>query len=170
MARQRKYESGNILASSLLVMLAVNLLAVTLVQTSLRENKVADHKVIDSTNFYLAESCTDNIVTWFKTFDKAPTTLPYTITRNDITHLYSGTESQSSLNQLSKYSYNCTVNSLVTKSVEASNTNIGENVSSSDAYGLSGDLRPKYFYQVESYGNGPSSSRKRLLTIVSVEY
>jgi Tfp pilus assembly protein PilX len=165
-----KYEKGNILATTLLVMLAMNLLAVTLVQTSLREFKTADYKQTDSTNFYLAESCINDSVAWFKTLDNPPTDLPYIITKNNISHLYVGDETQQMINQLSKYSYNCTTSSLTVKSVEGTSTGTGENVSSKDSYGLSGNLRPTYYYQITSNGVGPSATNKKLITIVSVKY
>lgn len=165
-----KYENGNILATTLLVMLAMNLLAVTLVQTSMREFKTADYKQVDSTNFYLAESCIKDSISWFKSQDLPPTNLPYTITRANLSHLYLGDETQRMLNQLSKHSYNCSSTNLSVKSVEASTTGTGENVGAKDSYGISGDLRPSYFYQIESNGVGPSSSSKKIFTIVSVQY
>jgi Tfp pilus assembly protein PilX len=161
-----KYAKGNILASTLLVMLAMNLLGVALVQTSMREFKVADFNQIESNTLYLAESCVNSSVAWFKTFDTAPTTLPYTITRANISNLYSGTETTQMLNYLSKYSYNCTTTSLTVKSVEASSVGMGESVDSSDAYGLSGDLAPKYYYQIESNGIGPNNSAKKIYYLV----
>ncbi len=170
MTRESKYESGNILATTLLVMLAMNLLAVTLVQTSLREFKTADFKTVDSSTFYLAESCVKDTVKWFKGYSTVPTNLPYTITRSNITNLYDGTESQQMINQLSKYSYNCTTSSLTVKSTEASTAGTGENIGTKDSYGLSGDLTPKYYYQVLAYGNGPNSSIRQLVTILSVQY
>ena len=121
-------EHGNILASSLMVMLAMNLLAVTLVQTSMREFKLSEFKTIDSSTFYLAESCINNTVEWFENLDRPPTALPYNISKDDISHLYNGTESQQMLNKLSKYSYDCTTTSLSTKSTEANEVGEGENV------------------------------------------
>ncbi len=165
-----KYEKGNILATTLLVMLAMNLLAVTLVQTSLREFKTADYKQMDSTNFYLAESCVKDSISWFHAQNTPPTSLPYTITNNNISHLYLGDETQRMLNQLAKYSYNCTSTNMTVISVEASTTGTGDNVSTRDAYGLSGDLTPSYYYQIESNGVGPSSSNKKIYAIVSVKY
>lgn len=170
MLRDNKYERGNILATTLLVMLAMNLLAVTLVQTSMREFKTADYKQTDSTNFYLAQSCMNDSVTWFKSLNAPPTNLPYTITKANISHMYVGDETQQMLNQLGKYSYNCTTTSLTVKSVEGSTAGTGENISTKDSYGLSGNLRPTYYYQIESNGVGPSSTARKLITIVSVQY
>ncbi len=171
MHKRIKSEDGNILATSLLVMLAMNLLAITLVQTSTRQFQSADFKVIDSSIFYLAESCIDNSVNWFKTFSSPPTTeLPYTITKTNISNMYSGTESQQMLNEMAKYSYNCQATALTTKSVEASDKGTGGDISSKDSYGLSGDLKPKYYYQIDSNGLGPQNSQKKLVAIISVEY
>ena len=153
-----------------MVMLAMNLLAVTLVQTSMREFKLSEFKTIDSSTFYLAESCINNTVEWFENLDRPPTALPYNISKDDISHLYNGTESQQMLNKLSKYSYDCTTTSLSTKSTEANEVGEGENVGASDSYGLSGDLTPTYYYQIDSTGSGPSNSQKRIISIVSVEY
>jgi hypothetical protein len=90
----KSHENGNILASSLLVMLAMNLLAITLVQTSLREFKVADFKTIDSSTFYLAESCVNDTIKWLKGNATPPASLPYNISRIDISNLYNGSETQ----------------------------------------------------------------------------
>lgn len=163
-------EAGNILATTLLVMLAMNLLAITLVQTSVREFKMADFKQSDSSNFYLAETCVNDTINWFKSQNKAPTTLPYTITRANISNLYKGDETTQTLNQLNKYSYNCTTTSLTVKSVEGKTQGVGENIATKDSYGLSGDLSPTYYYQIESNSAGPNNSSKKLLTIVSVNY
>ncbi len=170
MLSNRKHEKGNILVSSLVVMLAMNLLAVTLVQTSMREYKMADFKTMDSTTFYLAESCIDDMVAWFKGFSTPPTVLPYTITESDLSSLYNGEETDQMLNQLERYSYNCTTTSINVITTEASESGVGENVGVKDTYGLSGDLTPTYYYEIDSYGNGPSNSQKNLMNIVAVEY
>ncbi|MDX1949086.1 MAG: pilus assembly PilX N-terminal domain-containing protein [Rickettsiales bacterium] len=163
-------ESGNILVASLLLMLAMNFLAITLVQSSVRENNIANFKEAESSSFYLAESCVDEVVTWFKGFTRPPTAIPYVITKANISHLYSGSESTSSLGRLAKYSYNCSTTALTIKSTSADRQNIGEDISSSDGYGLSGDLRPKYFYQVSATAYGPNNTEKKLRNILSVEY
>ncbi len=167
---KHEHERGNILASTLMVMLAMNLLAVALVQTSMREFRTANFKQINSTIFYLAESCVNDTLAWFGSFNSPPQTLPYTITRNNISNLYDGTESQQMLNQLSKYSYNCTTTHLSVISREAHETGQGENIALKDSYGLSGDLRPTHYYEIVSNGIGPNGNDKRLITIVSVEY
>lgn len=158
------------MVTSLLVMLAMNFLAIGLVQTSVRETNVANFKESESSSFYLAESCLDETENWFTSLDRPPTNLPYTITKNNISHLYSGSESSASLGRLSKYSYNCTTTSLTVKSVDADSTNAGENIAAGDGYGLSGDLRPKYYYQISSNATGPNNTQKRITNIVSVEY
>ncbi len=170
MSGSRKYESGNILFTSLLMMLAMNLLAITLVQKSVKEASVATYNESESTGFYLSESCIDEMVNWYKDQDRPPSVLPYTITKNNISHLYSGNESDSSLGRLNKYSYNCTTSSITVKSVEANKINVSEDISTSDGYGASGDLRPEYFYQITSTANGPDNTQKRIFSIVSVEY
>jgi Tfp pilus assembly protein PilX len=163
-------ERGNILFTSLLMMMAMNLLAITLVQKSVKEASVATYSEAESTGFYLSETCIDEMIAWYKTLDRPPTTLPYTITKNSIAHLYSGNESAASVGRLNKYSYNCTASTLTIKSVEASQSNEGEDISISDGYGASGDLRPDYYYQISSTANGPSNTQKRIFSIVSVEY
>ncbi len=163
-------ERGNILFTSLLMMMAMNLLAITLVQKSVKEASVATYSEAESTGFYLSETCIDEMISWYKNLDRPPTTLPYTISRSTIEHLYSGGESSASMGRLNKYSYNCTATSLSVKSVEAKKKNGGEDVSVSDGYGASGDLRPDYYYQISSTANGPSNTQKRIFSIVSVEY
>lgn len=163
-------ERGNILFTSLLMMMAMNLLAITLVQKSVKESNVATYNEAESTGFYLSESCIDEMVSWFESLDRPPTALPHTITKNNISHLYSGSESQSSLGRLNKYSYNCNATSIIIKSTEAKKTNTAENIAVSDGYGASGDLRPEYYYQINSTASGPDNTQKRIFSIVSVEY
>ncbi len=169
-SHKNKQEAGNILVASLLLMLAMNFLAIALVQSSVKEKNMASFSEAESSSFYLAESCVDEAIVWFKSFTRPPTALPYIINKANISHLYSGAESQSSLGRLAKYSYNCTANALTIKSTAADRRNDGEDISSSDAYGLSGDLRPKYFYQVSATANGPNNTEKKLKNIISVEY
>lgn len=165
----REYERGNILLSSLLIMLAMNILGITLLQTSVREFSTANFKTIDSTNFYLAETCIQDGVKYFEEQSKPPANIP-SITRENLSHMYLGSEDQSTLNQLSKYSYNCDITEITTKSVLASDSGEGDNIGTGDEYGVSGDLSPKYFYQVDSSGSGPNNSEKRITSILSVEY
>ncbi len=168
-AHKKKNEQGNILLSSLLIMLAMNLLGITLMQTSVREFSSANYKTIDSTNFYLAETCLQDSITFLRSQDKPPSTIP-DISKTNLSHLYSGTEDQTALNQLGKYSYNCTTSEIVVKSVQASETGYGENIGTGDEYGVSGDLTPRYYYNVDSNGVGPGGSQKRIISIVSAEY
>lgn len=169
-----KYENGNILVSTLLVMLAMNLLAITLVQTSMRQFKIADFKTTDSTNFYLAETCIDSMVTYLRGLNVAPidndadkTTPFYNITQNDISNLYDGTETQEMKNRLAKFSYNCTLTDNIKIATEGTYTGTGEDVGSTDTYG-NGSTKQTSYYTVESFGKGPSSSTKKLIAIVSM--
>lgn len=162
-------ENGNILVSSLLVLLAMNILAIALVQTSQREFVSANYKTVDSTNFYLAETCIQEGIKYFEGLDEPPATLN-SITKSNISHLYNGAENNETTNQLSRYSYNCDITSLTAKSEEAKETGIGSNVSVSDGYGISGDLNPTYYYRINSTGTGPDGSSKGIISIVSVKY
>jgi Tfp pilus assembly protein PilX len=162
-------ESGNILLSSLLVMMAVNLLAVLLVQLSNKEFVTSEYKASDSMNFYLAETCVEEVMSYFRNQDSDPTTLP-NLSRANLDHLYTGITEQGKINNLAKYSYNCDITNLTVKSVEGMDTGISDDISLSDGYGASGDLSPKYFYQVDAESFGPKNSKKKILSIVSVEY
>lgn len=162
-------ENGNILLSSLLIMLAMNMLAITLMQTSLREFSYANFKTSDSTNFYLAESCIQDSMKYLEAQSSPPANIPE-ISKENISHLYSGNEENSTLNQLSKYSYNCNINEITAKSVLASDIGYGQNIGTGDEYGISGDLNPKYFYQVDSNASGPNNSTKTIVSILSAEY
>jgi len=163
-------EAGNILLSSLLIMIAMNLLAITLMQISVKENETANFKTVDSFNFYLADSCLQDVITYFEGQDSPPQGTIPSIERVDLSHLYSGNEKKKVINQLSKYSYDCDVASLTVKSVEATEFGYGDNIGSGDSYGASGDLSPKYFYEVNSNGSGPDNSAKNIISILSVEY
>jgi hypothetical protein len=59
---------------------------------------------------------------------------------------------------------------MTVKSVEGSTAGTGENIGTNNSYGLSGNLRPSYYYQITSNGVGPLNTNKKLITIVSVQY
>lgn len=168
--KNKTAENGNILFTSILIMLAMNFLAVALMQTAQKDYQIADFKTIDSSNLYLAESCTNDAVTWLKTNNRPPTSLPYTITKNDLSHLYDANESNDNKAKLSGYSYNCTVNQITVISEEGGTNGQGENVGSNTGYGVSGNLSPDYYYEITSNANGPKNSSKTVITTVAVQY
>lgn len=164
------HNRGNILFTSLLVMIAMNLLVVALMQISLKENKQANLETTESTNLNITDTCVEETIDWLKSLTAPPTTLPYTITKSNLSHLYNGSEDTESLNQLSKYSYNCTVSALSIKSVEGQTTGTGENVVTKDSYGTSGDLSPNYYYQIVATSTNNNTYSKTTTTLVSVEF
>jgi Tfp pilus assembly protein PilX len=168
--KKQNTQAGNILFTSLLLMLAMNFMGIALVQTAQREYQTADFKTIDSSNFYLAESCANDAIDWVKSQSRPPTTLPYTITKSDLSHLYTVTESTDNRAKLSGYSYNCSVSQVAVVSTTGTEVGNGEDVSASTGYGASGDLRPDYFYQITSNASGPKNSSKTITTLIAVEY
>jgi hypothetical protein len=108
-------------------------------------------------------------ITFLRSQDKPPSNIPE-ISKENLSHLFSGTEEQATLNQLGKYSYNCITSEMTVKSVQASETGFGENIGTGDEYGASGDLTPRYFYNVNSNGLGPNGSQKTIISILSAEY
>lgn len=168
--RNFKKEDGNILFTSLLLLLAMNFLALALVQTAQREYQTADFKTIDSSTFNLAESCVQDVVRWLKGHNRAPTALPHTITRNDISHLYRTGESQDNRNRLTGYAYNCATSQITVRSVTGGTLGQGENIGNNTGYGAGGDLRPHYYYEIEANSTGPKNSSRRIITTVAVQY
>jgi hypothetical protein len=72
--------------------------------------------------------------------------------------------------ELSKYSYNCTLSSITVKSVEGKTDGTGSNVTSKDSYGTSGDLKPSYYYLVIANSLGPNNYKKTTNTIISAKF
>lgn len=166
-----KKEAGNILFATLLVMMSMNFLAIGFLQFASKENRRANIKTIDSTNFYLNETCIEEMTDWLKSFTTPPdSSMPHTITRTNTNHLNTGFEDTENTNQLSKYSYNCTIDSITTKSVQGQEVGIGKNIVATDAYGSSGDLSPTYFYDVVATSTGPNNYTKVTNAIISVKF
>jgi Tfp pilus assembly protein PilX len=166
----KNLERGNILFTSILLLLVMNLLGVALVQMSTKEFNQADFKNIDSNVFYLAESCNQDAISWIKSNTTPPNSLPYTITKQNLEHLFTGDETQATENKLSNYSYNCTISEVTAASVLGDSIGTGESVGMETSYGTSGDLTPTYYYQITANGVGPRNSTKTVYTLLSAEF
>lgn len=166
---------GNILVTSMLVLVVMNLLGVGVALTSSRESNAATHKTIGSTVFQVTESCSRDAMKWLGDQPAPPedgVDLPYQITAADLSGILTGTESSAAVNKLNGYSYDCEVTFIVSKTDAGSGggTGVGGEVGETVSYGESGDLDPKYYYQIESNAAGPKNSSKQTFTIVSVEW
>ena len=162
-------EKGNILVSSLLILVVINLLGLGLVQASVTEAKIASYKSIDAGTLHTSDSCSQEVIAWFETQTTTPSTIP-TFSESDLSFMYTGTETTIMQNKLSGFSYNCTtsyITSQVTNSGAISGGEIG-NVGGS--YSSNANLSPKDYYTITSVGNGPKNSTKTTYTIISVEY
>ena len=84
--------------------------------------------------------------------------------------MFIGTETQSQINKLNQYSYNCTTNYLTVTSVSGDTVGEGEEIGEAGGYGAAGDMTPRYYYQVVSNGIGPQNSKNTIFATVSVEY
>jgi Tfp pilus assembly protein PilX len=171
------HEQGNILVTSLLMLIVINLLGIGLVYSSVRESTTATYKTIESTTFHVSESCTQEAMGWLGDFSAPPedgVDLPYQVTADNLDSFLTGTEGDAALNKLNGYGYDCEVTYMTVKSVAGSSggatEGTGEDVSVSGGYGASGDTSPKYYYQIEAVSSGPNDSTKRMYTIVSAQY
>ena len=163
-------QQGNILITSLLVLLVLNLLAVGIMQVSLRMSKSATFKTIDSEVFQVADSCNDDVISWLQSQTAMPVTLPNFSTPN-LNFMLTGDETKEMKNILSGYNYSCSLTPLLVQSSDSSTTpNIGEAVGGNDGYGATGDLSQRTYYKVTSTGGGPRNSVKIINTIISAEY
>lgn len=162
-------EQGNILFAALMLLLVMNLLGVGLMQDAIKEQKLADYKRVDNTLFHLTESCARDAMAWLKAQNRPSDVLPHVITYADVTHLLDGDEPTDLVNQMQGYSYNCTINQLISKTSEGEMKEVGETVGVSDSYDGS-DLSPKFFYEIAANGQGPDGANKQITTLVSVTY
>lgn len=167
--KNKKYQEGNILISSLLILVTMNLMGAGLIQKSAREVNVANYKSVDAKVFHATESCVHDVITYFEGLTSTPTTVS-DITVSSLDFMNTGSETTAELNKLNGYSYGCTTTFIVSKSVSAG-TGVGGSVDSSGSeYGGTGGEIIKDYYQVVSTGAGPNNSIKVVNTIVSVTY
>lgn len=167
---EQSNESGNILFASLMLLLVMNLLGVGLMQDALKEQKMANFKRLDNTLFHLTESCARDAMAWLKGQNRPASSFPYVINYADVSHLMDGNEPQELVNQMQGYGYNCTVNELISKTSDGEDAAAGESIGISDGYDGSGDLSPKFFYEIAASGIGPDGASKQITTLVSVTY
>ncbi len=167
---KRSNEQGNILFASLVLLLVMNLLGVGLMQDALKEQKMANYKRLDNTLFHLTESCARDAMAWLKGQSRPSSSFPYVITYADVSHLMDGNEPQELVNQMQGYNFGCTVNELISKTSDGEDAGAGESIGVADGYDGSGDLSPKFFYEIAASGTGPDGARKQITTLVSVTY
>ncbi len=169
MDKNLEYQQGNILITSLLILLVMNLLGLGLINSAVKDTNVATHKSIESEVFHVAESCTQDMIAYLEALTEKPDA-PYTISEDDLSDMYTGNESDLELNRLSGYSYSCTLNELTSIAVTADDTGEGEALGDGDGYSSNAHLEPKYYYQIISTGLGPKNATKTINTIVSLQF
>ena len=169
MNHNTKHQEGNILITSLLVLLVLNILGLGLINSSVQDSSVATFKEIESKVFHITESCTQDMITYLESQSTTPAT-PYTINEDDLSHMYDGDESDTELIKLAGYSYTCTLTEVTSKALTASDDGEGKSLGDGDGYSSDGDLSPTYYFQIVSTGSGPKNATKTINTIVEVEF
>jgi Tfp pilus assembly protein PilX len=162
-------QKGNILLSSLLILVAMNLLGAGLMQSATRELNTATFKSIDSEVFQITETCAHDVITYFESQTGTPSSVD-DISESDISLMMTGSETTTETNKLTGYSYGCSTTYITSKNVESGVGTGGEIGGSGGEYGGSGSLALKDYYQVTSTGSGPDNAQKVINTIISVEY
>ncbi len=170
--QNQESEAGNILVASMLLLLVMSLMGVALVQTAMKNSRTASVKTIDSEVFHITESCRQESMNWIRAQTQPPdaSNLPHVIARANLNHLLVGNETQAISQKLQGYGYGCTITSVAIQSANADGSGAGSDVGMSGGYGASGDLTPKYYYQVDATGTGPQGASKRIVTLVSLQY
>lgn len=162
----KRGERGNILVSSLLILVVMNLLGASMVNTSVSESKMSSFKMIDTMVFHVTESCTKTAIDWLldKTAPEPTTSFPHIIDNGDdmSAMMIDATGDESIMNN---YSFDCEIEYLSMKEVSGGS---GTDVSIGSGYGGSTTIR--YFYEIKSTGSGPRNASKTTYTIVSVNY
>ena len=166
----RENQKGSVLFTTILILFVVNLLVIGLLQTSARESRLASFKTVDSEVFHITDSCVNDSMRWLGDLTSPPSNIPYTITENNLSHMYTGTEGSDVLTKLSNYSYSCTTTDIAVKAVSGDSTGSGDEIGESSGYGAAGDLSPRYYYQVVSTGLGPQNSTNTITATVSLEF
>jgi hypothetical protein len=162
-------QQGNILVSTLLILITMNIMGAGLLQVSTKESTTATFKTVNAQVYHVTDSCTYDVQTWFETLSSTPTTLT-PISVSSLSYMLTGNETTKQQNKLTGYSYGCTITYLTSKSV-SSGTGVGTEVGSTGSeYGGSGGTTLKDYYQITSTGAGPNNTVKVVNTIISVSY
>lgn len=169
-ALRHSAEKGNILVTALLILIVMNLLGMGLANIATKEWGMANYKSVDGGVFSMTQSCSQDVIAWFKTQTSTPSSIA-TFTGTSSSLL---TQSQSSNTSISKkttgYSYSCSVTYITSKTATSSNTSGLEVGNSGGSYNESGNNVNKDYYQITSTGSGPKNSTKTIKSIISVEY
>lgn len=171
---KNKYEKqqGNILISSLLILIVMNLLGAGLLQSASRESSLAHFKTIDSEVFHLTESCTHQVINYFEGITGTPASVNDVVVDNDALEdlLRIDTDTDQEMKKLDGYGYSCTTAFITSKSV-AVGEGVGEEVGGGGGeYSGTGGSIIKDYYQVTATGSGPKNSTKVINSILSVTY
>lgn len=167
--KQRK-QKGNILVSSLLILVVMNLLGAGLMQSSYRESTMAQFKTVDSNVFQVTESCTHDVISYFEGLTGTPASVADISIDNDTFKGLLGSISTKESNKMTDYSYNCSTAYLMSKSVSSGVGTGGEVGGAGGEYGGSGGMVTHDYYQITATGSGPDSSTRTVNAIISVEY
>ena len=115
--KEKDSEKGNILLSSLLILISINLLGAGLMQSSTRELTTATFKSVDSEVFQITETCTHDVISFFEALTATPTTVD-TIATSDLSAMMTGSETNIESNKLTGYSYGCSTTFITSKNVQ----------------------------------------------------
>lgn len=167
---QNNSQKGNILLSSMLILISINLLGAGLMKSSTRELSTATFKSVDSEVFQITETCLHDVITSFEGLTSTPVgTIPDESEANlDVMKIGAVTTIESK--KLDGYSYRCSTTYITSKSSIAG-SGVSEEVSgTAGEYGSSSGSVFKDYYQVNSSGSGPDNAEKNINSIISVEY
>lgn len=170
---QNNSQKGNILLSSMLILVSINLLGAGLMQSSTRELNTATFKSVDSEVFQITETCVHDSITQFKSFTSKPNGPIPSISVANLTGMLSGSgipaPTQTESNKLQGYSYSCSIN-FITSKLSDGGSGVGQSVTGTGAEYGSNTGSLKHFYGVNASGSGPDNAKKNINSIVSVEY
>jgi Tfp pilus assembly protein PilX len=162
-------QKGNILLSSMLILVSINLLGAGLMQSSTRELNTATFKSVDSEVFQITETCLHDVINQFESLTAKPA-LEIEINPTNLTTTFVGNETTTEQNKLQGYSYSCST-TYITSKLSPTGSGVSEEISGTEGeYGSSGGSVFKDYYQVNSSGSGPDNAQKNINSIISVEY
>lgn len=167
---QTTQQRGNILVTSILILLVMNLLGIGIANLATKQWSVSNYKSIDSGVFQTTDICSQDVKLWFETQTATPSTINDFSGSNSTAYSYVQGHTSDISNKLSGYSYSCDVAYINSKEAASSITSGTEIGNSGGSYGNSGNTVIKDYYEITSTGSGPKSASKTTHTIISVEY
>ncbi len=162
------YQNGNILITTLLMLVAMGLLGVGILQLAVRQSSLSANKTIDSQLLNITDSCAYTVMDWLGQQLRTPSNIPDLSIAN-LDNLIIASNNSTAQSKLSAYSYTCHA-TYITSNNQATNQ-VGEELGNRGGqYNSTLNTLPTDYFMVTAVGTGSQNSTRTINTIISTQY